>query len=201
MSADGSTKVGKISKQWTGLVKEYFTDADNFGVSFPMDLDVRMKAVTLAACFLIVSIALILIKHLSASHNLKLQSVNCNRIPECEQMHVTRLQCDKSTIQFLNLTNLGLVGTANNLQCPQRSIRFSAGIKYCHVSDKPTKVLYDGLQVKNVGVITQLCSLILVGREGGEGGETNSKHLCATEQAMKNIVEEFGNVNVKQSDQ
>ncbi|XP_071838153.1 phospholipid scramblase 2-like isoform X1 [Apostichopus japonicus] len=53
MSADGSTKVGKISKQWTGLVKEYFTDADNFGVSFPMDLDVRMKAVTLAACFLI----------------------------------------------------------------------------------------------------------------------------------------------------
>ncbi|XP_041483617.1 phospholipid scramblase 2-like isoform X2 [Lytechinus variegatus] len=53
MSADGSSKVGKISKQWTGFIKEAFTDADNFGVSFPMDLDVRMKAVTLAATFLI----------------------------------------------------------------------------------------------------------------------------------------------------
>ena len=28
-----SSKVGKISKQWTGLVKEVFTKADNFGVS------------------------------------------------------------------------------------------------------------------------------------------------------------------------
>jgi len=32
-SADGAHQVGKISKQWTGFVKEYFTDADNFGVS------------------------------------------------------------------------------------------------------------------------------------------------------------------------
>ncbi|XP_074653998.1 phospholipid scramblase 2-like isoform X2 [Tubulanus polymorphus] len=52
-SSDGSTQVGKISKQWTGLVKEYFTDADNFGVQFPMDLDVKMKAVMLGAVFLI----------------------------------------------------------------------------------------------------------------------------------------------------
>ncbi len=66
-----------MSKKWSGLAKEYFTDADNFGVqckpvhgntisqlsSFiplspnvvPMDLDVKMKAVVLAATFLIVS--------------------------------------------------------------------------------------------------------------------------------------------------
>jgi hypothetical protein len=35
---DGSTEVGKISKQWSGLLREAFTDADNFGISFPMDL-------------------------------------------------------------------------------------------------------------------------------------------------------------------
>jgi len=32
MSADGNQQVGKISKQWSGLIKEYFTDADNFGI-------------------------------------------------------------------------------------------------------------------------------------------------------------------------
>uniref|UniRef100_A0A673VQN3 Phospholipid scramblase n=1 Tax=Suricata suricatta TaxID=37032 RepID=A0A673VQN3_SURSU len=45
--------VGKISKQWTGFVREAFTDADNFGIQFPLDLDVKMKAVMLGACFLI----------------------------------------------------------------------------------------------------------------------------------------------------
>ena len=54
-SADGATKVGKVSKQWTGFVREAFTDADNFGINFPIDLDVKMKAVLLGACFLIVS--------------------------------------------------------------------------------------------------------------------------------------------------
>lgn len=56
MSVDGRTQVGKISKQWSGLLREMFTDADYFGISFPMDLDVRMKAVMLGACFLIVSV-------------------------------------------------------------------------------------------------------------------------------------------------
>ena len=37
----------------SGLLKEAFTDADIFGINFPMDLDVRMKAVCLATCFLI----------------------------------------------------------------------------------------------------------------------------------------------------
>lgn len=57
MSADGKTQVGKISKQWSGLLREMFTDTDYFGISFPMDLDVRMKAVMIGACFLIVSVS------------------------------------------------------------------------------------------------------------------------------------------------
>ncbi|XP_047731728.1 phospholipid scramblase 1 isoform X2 [Prionailurus viverrinus] len=52
-SLDEETIVGKISKQWTGFVREAFTDADNFGIQFPLDLDVKMKAVMLGACFLI----------------------------------------------------------------------------------------------------------------------------------------------------
>lgn len=54
-------EVGKISKQWSGLAREMFTDADFFGITFPMDLDVRMKAVMLGACFLIVSLNLSII--------------------------------------------------------------------------------------------------------------------------------------------
>lgn len=53
LSNDKSAVVGKISKQWGGLIREMFTDADAFGISFPLDLDVRMKAVMLGACFLI----------------------------------------------------------------------------------------------------------------------------------------------------
>ncbi|XP_044146069.1 phospholipid scramblase 1-like [Bufo gargarizans] len=52
-SLDEESVVGRISKQWSGAVKEMFTDADNFGVQFPMDLDVKIKAVILGACFLI----------------------------------------------------------------------------------------------------------------------------------------------------
>ena len=32
LSIDESQEVGKITKQWSGLAKEYFTDADNFGI-------------------------------------------------------------------------------------------------------------------------------------------------------------------------
>lgn len=46
-------EIGKITKQWTGLLKEAYTDADNFGVTFPLDLDVKIKAVCLGAVFLI----------------------------------------------------------------------------------------------------------------------------------------------------
>ena len=55
MTMDG-TVVGKVTKQWSGVAREAFTDADNFGVNFPMDLDVRIKTVLLAAVFLIVSV-------------------------------------------------------------------------------------------------------------------------------------------------
>lgn len=56
LSLDKETKVGKITKQWTGLAREMFTDADYFGVTFPLDLSVHIKAVLLAATFLIVSL-------------------------------------------------------------------------------------------------------------------------------------------------
>lgn len=56
LSKDGEHEVGKIYKQWAGILREALTDADHFGITFPMDLDVRMKAVMLGACFLIVSI-------------------------------------------------------------------------------------------------------------------------------------------------
>ncbi|XP_030029424.2 phospholipid scramblase 1 isoform X2 [Manduca sexta] len=52
-SKEGETKVGKITKQWSGLAREAFTDSDYFGISFPIDLDVKIKAVLLGACFLI----------------------------------------------------------------------------------------------------------------------------------------------------
>ncbi|CAN9509658.1 unnamed protein product [Ophioblennius macclurei] len=50
---DSDQLIGRISKQWSGLLKEVFTDTDNFGIQFPMDLDVKMKAVLMGACFLI----------------------------------------------------------------------------------------------------------------------------------------------------
>ncbi|KAM9717987.1 phospholipid scramblase 2-like [Menidia menidia] len=50
---DGDQPIGRISKQWSGLLKEVFTDTDNFGIQFPLDLDVKMKAVLMGACFLI----------------------------------------------------------------------------------------------------------------------------------------------------
>ncbi|XP_037063732.1 phospholipid scramblase 2 isoform X4 [Peromyscus leucopus] len=52
-SLDEQSRIGKISKQWSGCVRETFTDSDNFGIQFPLDLDVKMKAVTLGACFLL----------------------------------------------------------------------------------------------------------------------------------------------------
>ena len=58
LTNDG-TVVGKVSKQWSGVAREAFTDADNFGVNFPIDLDVQVKIVLLASVFLIVSSTII----------------------------------------------------------------------------------------------------------------------------------------------
>lgn len=52
LSADGSTDVGKILRK-TELAQIVSSKADNFGILFPMNLDVRMKAVLIGACFLI----------------------------------------------------------------------------------------------------------------------------------------------------
>ncbi|KAK7093355.1 phospholipid scramblase 2-like isoform X3 [Littorina saxatilis] len=46
-------EIGQVKKQFSGLLKEMFTDADVFSASFPIDLDIRMKAVLLSSVFLI----------------------------------------------------------------------------------------------------------------------------------------------------
>jgi len=44
---------GMISKKWSGLGKEMFTDSDHFGVEFPPQASVDLKALFLGAVFLI----------------------------------------------------------------------------------------------------------------------------------------------------
>ena len=44
---------GKITKKWSGLLKESMTDADNFGVMFPAEWDAKLKALFMGAVFLI----------------------------------------------------------------------------------------------------------------------------------------------------
>jgi len=45
--------VGVITKKWSGLGKEVFTDADNFGITFSSELKETTKAILLGAVFLI----------------------------------------------------------------------------------------------------------------------------------------------------
>jgi len=49
----GGQELGRITKKWSGLAKEAFTDADNFGITFPQGIDLSQKAVLLGAVFLI----------------------------------------------------------------------------------------------------------------------------------------------------
>jgi uncharacterized protein YxjI len=46
-------QVGQISKKWSGLMKEAFTDADTFGVQFGPSMPENHRALILAATFLI----------------------------------------------------------------------------------------------------------------------------------------------------
>jgi len=46
-------EVGKITKQWSGLLKEAFTDADTFGVQYGPSMDERLRTLSMAATFLI----------------------------------------------------------------------------------------------------------------------------------------------------
>ncbi|RXM37201.1 Phospholipid scramblase 2 [Acipenser ruthenus] len=54
LGSDNVTVVGKISNKFTGVAAEYFTNSDSFGVQFPVDLDVTIKATLIGASFLIV---------------------------------------------------------------------------------------------------------------------------------------------------
>jgi len=49
----GGVAGGKITKKWSGLGKEAFTDADNFGIEFPGQAPPSLRAVLLGAVFLI----------------------------------------------------------------------------------------------------------------------------------------------------
>lgn len=46
-------EVGKILKKWSGAGKELFTDADNFNIIFPANIDITQKGILLGALFLI----------------------------------------------------------------------------------------------------------------------------------------------------
>lgn len=46
-------KVGTIAKKWSGLLKEAFTDADNFGLELTPAVDDRLRPLLLGATFLI----------------------------------------------------------------------------------------------------------------------------------------------------
>lgn len=50
---NGMQELGKITKKWSGLLKESMTDADNFGINFPKGIDLGRKAILLGAVFLI----------------------------------------------------------------------------------------------------------------------------------------------------
>jgi len=53
VSVDGKTVVGKVSKMWGGLLQETLTNADNFGVSMPADLDLQIKALLMSTAIMI----------------------------------------------------------------------------------------------------------------------------------------------------
>ncbi|KAG8511412.1 Phospholipid scramblase family member 5, partial [Galemys pyrenaicus] len=58
MTINEKLTIGKISKYWSGFVNDVFTNADNFGIHVPADLDVTVKAAMIGACFLLVNIVL-----------------------------------------------------------------------------------------------------------------------------------------------
>ncbi|XP_016421635.1 phospholipid scramblase 2-like [Sinocyclocheilus rhinocerous] len=49
----GEQSFGRITKQRSGLLKKCISDASNFCIQFPLDMDVKMKAVLLGACLFI----------------------------------------------------------------------------------------------------------------------------------------------------
>ncbi|CAF0881914.1 unnamed protein product [Brachionus calyciflorus] len=53
LTADGQSQIGKITKEYAGFVREMITVADNFSITFPIDLSVKAKATLIGALFLI----------------------------------------------------------------------------------------------------------------------------------------------------
>ena len=49
----GGQEAGKITKEWSGMLKEAFTDADTFGVQYGPGMDARLRTLAMAATFLI----------------------------------------------------------------------------------------------------------------------------------------------------
>lgn len=49
----GGQTIGRIIKLQSDFITKFFADDSNFRIEFPLDLDVRMKAVLMGACFLI----------------------------------------------------------------------------------------------------------------------------------------------------
>lgn len=49
----GGHPVGKISKRWSGLLREAFSNADSFGVEFGPGMGAHLRTLVLAATFLI----------------------------------------------------------------------------------------------------------------------------------------------------
>jgi len=49
----GGHEVGKISKKWSGLLKEAFTDADSFGLEMGPSMSPTLRTLAMAATFLI----------------------------------------------------------------------------------------------------------------------------------------------------
>lgn len=46
-------EIGKITKKWSGFLKEAFSNADNFSIEFPADMGIDRKTLLLGAVFLI----------------------------------------------------------------------------------------------------------------------------------------------------
>lgn len=97
---DGDKPIGRISKQWSGVLKEVFTDTDNFGIQFPLDMDVKMKAVLLGACFLIV-------RHVALNCSASL-SPYCSADDLCPQIFLARCRILCSSRRWGRPTNAAL---------------------------------------------------------------------------------------------
>ncbi|XP_071850510.1 phospholipid scramblase 1-like isoform X2 [Apostichopus japonicus] len=53
LSSDETEHIGKITKQWAGNVQEVYTKADNYGIQFQMNLEVKSKAILIGAVILL----------------------------------------------------------------------------------------------------------------------------------------------------